>query len=89
MKCNQTPVGPVHLNFPKETFSTLAELIRIIVDKKLYLLLLPWPPEDIKPTPPIVLPIILCSYTQVMVDQANQTNVETISGCTKFGAPFP
>ena len=59
MKCNQTPVGPVQLNFPKETFSTLAELIRIIVDKKLYLLSISWPPEDIKSTPPLVLPIMM------------------------------
>ena len=49
MKSNQTPVGPVCPNFPKETFSTLAELIKIIVDKKLYLLSIPWPSEDIRP----------------------------------------
>merc|ERR1711867_241846 len=59
MKCNQTPVGPVQLDFPKETFSTLAELIRIIVDRKLYLLSISWPPEDIKSTPPLVLPIMM------------------------------
>ena len=50
MKSNQTPVGPVCSNFPKETFSTLAERIKIIVDKRLYLLSISWPPEDIKPT---------------------------------------
>ena len=49
MKSNQTPVGPVCSNFPKEKFSTLAELIKIIVDKKLYLLSIPWPSEDIRP----------------------------------------
>ena len=49
MKSNQTPVGPVCSNFPKETFSTLAELIKIIVDKKLYLLPILWPSEDTRP----------------------------------------
>merc|ERR1711867_146707 len=68
MKCNQTPVGPVQLDFPKETFSTLAELIRIIVDRKLYLLSISWPPEDIKSTPPLVLPI--------MMDQVDLTPAE-------------
>ena len=59
MKCNQTPVGPVQLLFLMEAFSTLAELIRIIVDKKLYLFSISWPPEDIKSTPPLVLPIMM------------------------------
>ena len=49
MKSNQTPVGLICLNFPKETFSSLAELIKIIVDKKLYLLPILWPSEDTRP----------------------------------------
>ena len=68
MKCNKTPVGPLQLLFLMEAFSTLAELIRIIVDKKLYLVSISWPPEDIKSTPPPVLP--------VMMDQVDLTPVE-------------
>ena len=51
-----------------EAFSTLAELIRIIVDKKLYIVSISWPPEDIKSTPPLVLPI--------MMDQVDLTPAE-------------
>ena len=68
MKCNKTPVGPLQLLFLMEAFSTLAELIRIIVDKKLYLVSISWPPEDIKSTPPLVLP--------VMMDQVDLTPAE-------------
>ena len=68
MKCNKTPVGPVQLLFLMEAFSTLAKLIRIIVDKKLYLVSISWPPEDIKSTPPLVLPI--------MMDQVDLTPAE-------------
>ena len=68
MKCNKTPVGPLQLLFLMEAFSTLAELIRIIVDKKLYLVSISWPPEDIKSTPPLVLPI--------MMDQVDLTPAE-------------
>ena len=68
MKCNKTPVGPLQLMFLMEAFSTLAELIRIIVDKKLYLVSISWPPEDIKSTPPPVLP--------VMMDQVDLTPAE-------------
>ena len=68
MKCNKTLVGPLQLLFLMEAFSTLAELIRIIVDKKLYLVSISWPPEDIKSTPPPVLP--------VMMDQVDLTPAE-------------
>ena len=68
MKSNKTPVGPLQLLFLMEAFSTLAELIRIIVDKKLYLVSISWPPEDIKSTPPPVLP--------VMMDQVDLTPAE-------------
>ena len=47
MKSNQTPVGLICPNFPKETSSTLAILIKIIADKRLYLLPILWPPEDL------------------------------------------
>ena len=47
MKSNQTPVGLICPNFPKETSSTLATLIKIIADKRLYLLPILWPPEDL------------------------------------------
>ena len=53
-----------------EAFSTLAKLIRIIVDKKLYLVSISWPPEDIKSTPPLVLPI--------MMDQVDLTPAELL-----------
>ena len=49
MKSNQTPVGLICPNFPKETSSTLAILIKIIADKRLYLLPILWPPEDTRP----------------------------------------
>ena len=68
MKCNQTLVGPVQLLFLMEAFFTLAELIRIIVDKKLYLFSISWPPKDIKSTPPLALP--------VMMDQVDLTPAE-------------
>ena len=47
MKSNQTPVGLIGPNFPKETSSTLATLIKIIADKRLYLLHILWPLEDL------------------------------------------
>ena len=78
MKCNKTPVGPLQLLFLMEAFSTLAELIRIIVDKKLYLVSISWPPEGIKSTPPLVLPIMM-DQVDLTLSELHRTWLPSIS----------
>ena len=86
MKCNKTPVGPLQLMFLMEAFSTLAELIRIIVDKKLYLVSISWPPEDIKSTPPPVLSVMM-DQVDLNIAELNPIWFTSISKLTD--GPYP